>query len=102
MRAVRAAEPARLSDLANSFGDERLKNLLPLYKARNFPRSLDPAERAAWDEFCYKKLLFGGTKSRLATYLGHIEELMANKPSDQHKYLLEELRLYGESIAPSS
>lgn len=102
MRAVRGAEPAELSNLVDSFSDERLKNLLPLYKARNYPQSLDPAERAVWDEFCYKKLLFGGTKSRLASYLTNLEELMANKPTDQHKYLLEELRLYGESIAPSS
>ena len=102
MRAVHAAKPAELDErLTASFQDERLRSLMPLYKARNYPKSLTPEERAAWDEFCYKKLLDGGTESRLATYFARIETLSKEKLSDQQKYLLEELRLYGESIVPA-
>ncbi len=36
MGVVRAAKPEELSDLATDFHDTRLKELLPLYKARNF------------------------------------------------------------------
>jgi exodeoxyribonuclease-1 len=102
MRAIRAAKPAELDErLAASLQDERLKSLLPLYKARNYPKALTADERAAWDEFCYKKLVGGGTDSRLAAYLARIETLSKEKTSDQDKYLLEELRLYGESIVPA-
>jgi exodeoxyribonuclease-1 len=40
MSVVRAAEPEELSKLIDDFSDERLRALLPLYKARNFPESL--------------------------------------------------------------
>ncbi|MGH7191905.1 MAG: exodeoxyribonuclease I, partial [Candidatus Saccharimonadales bacterium] len=42
---VRAAEPERLGDFADKLNDGRLKNLLPLYKARNYPGSLSDEER---------------------------------------------------------
>lgn len=100
MRAVRAAEPGELSGLAGSFKDTRLQSLLPLYKARNFPASLDTEERAAWDDFCAKKILAEGQESRLAQYFARIEELSAGKLSKEQRYLMEELKLYGESIAP--
>lgn len=101
MRAVRAAQPSELADLASNFQDARLKNLLPLYKARNFPKSLDGEEQAAWDEFVSKKLLAGDQNSQLANYFKRLEELAATDLSDDKRYLLEELKLYGESIMPA-
>ncbi|HVV26312.1 MAG TPA: exodeoxyribonuclease I [Candidatus Saccharimonadales bacterium] len=101
MRAVRAAPPEELASLAGELQDERLKNLLPLYKARNYPAALTAEERAAWDEFCAKRLVGGGSQSRLAAYFGRLEALSAEKRDDKQKYLLEELRLYGESIVPA-
>jgi len=102
MSVVRAAAPAELGNLTNGFHDDRLKQLLPLYKARNFPQALDATERATWDDFCHKKLLTGGDQSRLAKYFARLEELSAGKPTGQEKYLLEELQLYGESIVPTA
>jgi exodeoxyribonuclease-1 len=101
MSAVRAAEPNELADLNGSLKDERLKSLLPLYKARNYPKSLTTDERAAWDNFCQKKLLTGGNESSLARFFARLEELAKTKLTDQQKYLLEELKLYGESIVPA-
>jgi exodeoxyribonuclease-1 len=101
MRAVRAAKPDELVKTGQSFKDERLKSLLPLYKARNYPSSLTTEEQAAWDEFCHKKLLDGGESSRLAAYFARLQALGAEKHADKQKYLLEELRLYGESIVPA-
>jgi exodeoxyribonuclease-1 len=103
MRAVRAADPADLSGLASSLHDSRLQSLLPLYKARNHPRSLSGDERQVWDEFCHHQLFDGGPGSRLAKYFSRLEELTAaGQLSGEQQYLLEELRLYGESIAPSA
>lgn len=98
---IRTAVPEQLPGFAASLHDERLKSLLPLYKARNYPKSLDDDERAAWEAFCQNQLLQGGQSSGLARYFARLEELMAGTPDDEQRYLLEELRLYGESIVPS-
>jgi exodeoxyribonuclease I len=101
MAAVRAAVPTELMDYADKFKDGRMKALLPLYKARNFPKSLNEEERAAWDAHCTTKLLHGGKHSALAKYFNRLQELAAENPSGEKQYLLEELQLYGESLLPS-
>ncbi len=101
MRAVRAADKEKITDLRLDFVDERLQALLPLYKARNFPKYLDPDEQETWEKFKQHRLLSGGEESRLAKYFLKINELYARPGiSEAEKYVLEELRLYGESIAP--
>jgi exodeoxyribonuclease I len=102
MSLVRAAEPNELNDLADKFKDERLIALLPLYKARNFPLNLTSEERQVWDDFRTKKLLDGGEDSRLGKFFAQIEELSQQpKLSKNDKYLLEELKIYGESLMPA-
>jgi exodeoxyribonuclease-1 len=100
MRAVRAADPAGLSGLGAKFRDKRLRSLLPLYKARNYPQALSGEERAAWDDFCHQRLFEGGADSRLAKYFARLKELAETGSSGEQAYLLEELKLYGESIVP--
>ena len=102
IRAIRAAKPADLDQsLAASLRDERLKSLLPLYKARNYPQSLTSEERAGWDDFCRHQLLDGGEDSRLAKYFNRLSELAAGKPTQNQQYVLEELQLYGQSLLPA-
>ncbi|MDB5185934.1 MAG: Exodeoxyribonuclease [Candidatus Saccharibacteria bacterium] len=102
MSVVRAAGPDELRDLQVSFKDERLEALLPLYKARNFPKSLSDEDREAWERFRERKLLGGGTKSRMARFFGRLAELgKQDDLSENQRYLLEELQLYGQSIVPS-
>ncbi len=102
MRAVRSATGAELTESAFKFTDERLRSLLPLYKARNYPQSLTSEERAAWDAFCHQQVFEGGQSSRLAKYFKRLSELAADdKLADDKKYLLEELQLYGQSIVPA-
>jgi exodeoxyribonuclease-1 len=101
MRVVRAAQPDELSELNLSFQDKRLTELLPLYKARNFPKSLSTEERMQWDEFCKKQLLDGGQHSRMARYLARLQEIAAQEDLTGHQqYIIEELKLYAESIMP--
>lgn len=102
MRAVRVASPDELTEKANDFKDVRLKSLLPLYKARNFPKYLSGEERIRWENFCYTRLIEGGAESQLAKYFNRIEELGSGKQSGEVRYLLEELKLYGESIIPEN
>jgi len=102
-RVVRAAEPSELGSLGLDFHDDRLEALLPLYKARNFPQALSADERAAWEDFCRRRLTTGGQQSRLAKYFGRLQDIIAKDTLTQHQqYLLEELKLYGESIIPAA
>lgn len=101
MRAVREARPVALTEVDTQLHDGRLKALLPLYKARNYPASLSSEERAEWDSFCAEKLFSGEHDSRLAKYFARLDELKKEPTdTDDKAYLLEELQLYGESIMP--
>ena len=102
MDEVRTTPPEALSGLAVSFQDKRLTALLPLYKARNFPETLTAEERQTWEQFCAARLLEGGHSSALAKYFQRLQALAATPGlSEQKRYLLEELQLYGESIMPA-
>lgn len=102
---IRSSKPDELSGYIEKLDDGRLKDILPLYKARNFPKYLSDEERASWEAYRKTALLSGGEKSRFAKFNKRLLELgdgQFRKLSDQDKYLLEELRLYADSIFPDS
>lgn len=102
MSVVRAARPEELTNLDVTFKDDRLRALLPLYKARNYPQTLSDEERATWERFRERKLMGGKQSSRLAKFFGRLAELAAQPDlSAEHQYLLEELQLFGQSIVPT-
>lgn len=101
MRLVRTADPATLSSLEGKLSDRRLKALLPLYKARNYPAALNADERAMWDAHIRERLFSGGQASRLASYFDRLQTLSKGTLSADQQYALEELRLYGESVMPT-
>jgi exodeoxyribonuclease-1 len=101
MSVVRAADPMELGNLGLKFKDQRLTTLLPLYKARNYPKQLTGEEREAWEKLRFQKLLGGGQNSRMAKYLSRLQQVAADGGLTGHQeYLLEELKLYAESIMP--
>ncbi len=102
MEQIRQANPEQLASFIPKCKDNRLKQLLPLYKARNYPRKLTDAERQQWEEYKKHQLFDGGQQSRLAAYFARLEEL-TKKPglTDAQKYLLEDLQLYGQSLMPT-
>ncbi|HET7529087.1 MAG TPA: exodeoxyribonuclease I [Candidatus Saccharimonadales bacterium] len=101
MSVVRAAKPDELSDLALDFKDDRLRLMLPLYKARNFPKFLEDDELAGWEAF-RKARLTGGKKSRAGEFFEKLEELAKTPGLDSNKqYLIEELNLYAQSVIPA-
>ena len=98
MSVVRAAESEELSKLTEDFSDERLKAMLPLYKARNFPDSLTADEKQAWVRFRAQKLS-SGKSARLDNFFAQIEELSQTPgTSSERKHLLRDLAEYGDSI----
>ena len=103
MRVVRAADPAELSNLGLHFEDSRLEALLPLYKARNHPKTLTPEERTEWGKFRARKLFSGGPSSKMAAYIARLQEVALKDGLTGHQqYLIEELKLYAESIVPDT
>ncbi|HEY5806000.1 MAG TPA: exodeoxyribonuclease I [Candidatus Saccharimonadales bacterium] len=103
MRVVRAAKPEELSSLGLQFTDSRLEALLPLYKARNYPKLLTPEEREAWEKFRFRKIFAGGQQGKLAQYLARLQEVAGKDGLTGHQqYLLEELKLYAQSIVPEA
>lgn len=103
MSVVRAAEPAELGTLNLRFRDDRLTAMLPLYKARNYPKLLTSEERETWEKFRVNRLLAGGAHSRMAKYMTRLQQAAADPNLTGHQqYLLEELKLYAESIMPEA
>jgi exodeoxyribonuclease-1 len=90
--AVRSADVHSLADFHPGFSDERLSELLLRYKARWFSGSLAEDERVAWDAYRTAKLM--------AALPGYMATLAKLAEATKDTYLLEELQLWAESIAP--
>jgi len=102
MSLIRVASVDELLTQEPDFKDDRLSALLPLYKARNFPKTLSADELLTWERFRERKLLGGKQSSRMARYFTRLTELAtqtSTRPDQQ--YILEELQLYAESIMPA-
>jgi exodeoxyribonuclease-1 len=101
MSLLRASPQEELKNLELVFSDSRLQALLPLYVARNYQEQLRDEDRAVWEQFKERKLLSGGVESKAVKFFNRIAEL-SNNPDITSKeiYILEELKLYGESILP--
>jgi exodeoxyribonuclease-1 len=101
MSTVRVADPKELSEEFTHFKDERLQQLLPRYKARNFPKQLTESEYEAWQLYRSKKLQHEVTG--LPGYFKRLQYLASQSNITKDKsYLLEEMQLYGQSIVPES
>lgn len=95
MSAVRAAPPDDLADFNPQFADDRLPVLLLRYKGRNFAHVLTQAERALWEEYRAMRV-----RRDLPKYMQQLGTL-GNQAATMHShFLLGELQLWAESIAP--
>jgi exodeoxyribonuclease-1 len=56
LKEVLTLSPEMLAGRRCGFSDSRLDTLLFRYRARNWPETLGPEERAEWDEFCVQRL----------------------------------------------
>ncbi len=93
--------PARVRALRARFSDPRLSQLSSFYLARNFKKELTPTERKGWDDYLKRQLLGGGESSALANYFKQIAQLKDERTEARAQVLLEDLKLYGESLIPS-
>jgi exodeoxyribonuclease I len=96
MSAVRAADASKLKGFDPGFSDKRLHEMLIRYKARNYPTSLTDDERAAWEKYRTERL-----KKGLPHFVTELQKAVASHSDNEAQYVLEELRLYAESIMPA-
>ncbi|HEV2412993.1 MAG TPA: exodeoxyribonuclease I [Candidatus Saccharimonadales bacterium] len=96
MRKVREADAQGISKLDLSFTDARLKELLPRYKARNYPKSLDEQERSQWERYRAERIA-----ASLPRFSKDLAAAISKAGHDEEKiFLLQELQLWVESIMP--
>ena len=72
---LRNSRPEDVDDFKDKFSDKRLQLLTPIYKARNFPKSLTDEERAYWEDFRTRVLLSGKEDSIFAKFMKRLEEV---------------------------
>ncbi len=96
MSAVRAASATDLADFRPDFADERLAKLLLRYKGRNFPQALSETERAEWEAYRAERI-----SRDMPKYLETIAQLAKQAKTTNTHFILEELQLWAESIAPA-
>lgn len=96
MAVVRAADANALRGFDPGFSDKRLHQMLVRYKARNFPASLTDADRSEWEQYRAQRLQKG-----LPHFVEELQKAIAAHPETDDQYILEELRLYAESIVPA-
>lgn len=95
MNAVRNAGVRDLADFNPGFADERLAQLLLRYKGRNFPQSLSQTEREEWESYRAARV-----QGDLPKFTEELRRLAATQPTERDQFLLQELQLWAESIAP--
>ncbi|MCD8561556.1 exodeoxyribonuclease I, partial [Candidatus Saccharibacteria bacterium] len=93
---VRSANQEQLADLHPDFVDERLTPLLLHYKARNYPKALAEDEARQWEVWRSDRI-----QRALPGFLSRLQKLAAQRATDDSAmYVLQELQLWAESIAP--
>lgn len=98
---VRATPPHALGTRAFGFQDPRLPELLFRYRARNWPQTLTPAERACWDDYRRRRLLeeSGLSESTLPQFRAEIAALRLARAGDgAAMMLLDQLEAWGNGI----
>ena len=98
---VRSTAPAGLGTRAFDFRDGRLPELLFRYRARNWPQTLDPGERARWDDYRRRRLTRdeGLSEYTFDGYFAEIAALRAAHAGDGGKLaLLDRIEQWGRDL----
>ncbi len=99
LREVRGTPPDQLATRTFAFRDERCRELLFRYRARNYPQTLSPGEAARWDEFCRTRLTTRTEATTLTAedYFREIARLRAGADGTQSA-LLDALEDWGHRL----
>jgi len=97
---VRRASVEELSSDSLHFRDQRYQQLLFLYRAKNYPESLNESERHDWEEIRFQRLTNPGEGYlTLDAYSAEIEELLAkDELPERHRNILRTLEDWGQQV----
>jgi exodeoxyribonuclease-1 len=95
---IHQAKPKELNSFLTSFSDNRLRQLLPLYKARNYPESLSQSELQSWQNYYLTKLNYGAKSSPHRLFQARLNELYEQTSSAKQIAILDELKAYLKMI----
>jgi exodeoxyribonuclease-1 len=96
MAVIRVADEKTLATFTPRFKDQRLEHLFVRYKARHFPKTLREDERETWEDYRAQKLAKNGPR-----FLESLQKLaLRYAHNDDAGFIIEELRLWFEAIAP--
>ncbi len=101
MAKVRDSEATAFNPANVKFQDKRLNLLLPLYKARNYRSLLSDEERREWENYRWHKFTDGGSYSRAAKFGSALQLAATTRTSSRDQSIIEDLKLYAESIIPA-
>lgn len=94
-------KPEDMMEYVTKFSDARLKSLVPSYISKNYANKQSDDVRTLWEKFRAHKLMSGGEKSRASLYFQQLAQKAEDSNfTDEQRYLLEELQLWGQSILP--
>lgn len=93
---VRNASLDELKRLDPEFEDQRLREIYPRYKARNYPAALNDDERKYYEQFRKQQI-----ELQLPDFLRSMQKIATKDDLSNHQqYVLEELKLWVEAIMP--
>jgi exodeoxyribonuclease I len=95
--AVRNLSDSEMSGFKPRFDDKRLQDIFVRYKARNFPRLLTSDERVEYEGWRTEHL-----KRQIPGFMKDLETQTKRELSDHQQYIIEELKLWLESVLPES
>jgi exodeoxyribonuclease-1 len=100
MDTIRSTPTEDLAKLHFSFDDPRLDEMLFRYRARNFPDTLDEAERERWNSYRHERFTLPEKSNRtLNQFYAEIEAIQkAPETIGSQLVLMEELLEYADSI----
>lgn len=100
MGMIREADGGMLGATQWPLRDQRLVDMLPRYRARNFPESLAPLEVEQWRDYCRKRLggELPGASLTLEAFMQAIDHALVGQEAPQAD-LLQRWRAYAQERA---
>lgn len=97
---IRQADGVALTAADWSLSDQRLVDMLPRYRARNFPESMNDVQTREWLAFCRQRLSgeVPGASLTYGQFLDQLEQVLAGADPGQRE-LLEQWHNYATDLA---
>ena len=94
------SSPATLMDWEPDFEDQRLQQLYPRYRARNWPHLLPEEAQNWWREFCRVRLLEGdfGSTLTLQAFNLRLQEIYDEEPDEDKLKLMQQLEVWVQGL----